>query len=414
MRFLHSSDWHLGRLLHEVRLLEDQSHLLDQILAMAQDLKPDFLLIAGDIYDKAVPPPEAVELLGDFLARLILDCKVPALMLSGNHDSAKRLGFCARLLSGQGLVISGSLKDARKPVTFMDSHGPVDIHLLPYADPAEVREAYPQEDARGHNEAMAALLRNLENDPSRRRILACHAFVAGGAESDSERPLSVGGTGAVDSLLFEGFQYAALGHLHRPQRIGSAGEIHYSGSLFKYSISERDHIKGVNLVEMGGEGSCKVDRIPFSLKRDLRRIEGSLEDLLRPAEDGGRGDYLEAVLTDEGPLLQPMERLRGVYPNMLHIERPYLSRGHAGGRVSAGDHRTRSDADLFGSFFRQVSGRELSASETAVFASAVAGAAGERETAADAAIPDPEASASGIGGAPAPARARAASGRVPE
>lgn len=381
MRFLHSSDWHLGRLLHEARLLEDQSHLLDQILAMARDLKPDFLLIAGDIYDKAVPPPEAVDLLGDFLARLILDCKVPALMLSGNHDSAQRLGFCARLLSGQGLIISGSLQDARKPVTFRDAHGPVDIHLLPYADPANVREAYPQEDARGHNEAMAVLLRNLETDASRRRILACHAFVAGGAESDSERPLSVGGTGAIEASLFEGFQYAGLGHLHRPQKIGVAGEIHYSGSLFKYSISERDHIKGVNLVEMGGDGACKVDRIPFSLKRDLRRIEGSLEDLLRPADGSGRGDYLEAVLTDEGPLLQPMERLRRIYPNMLHIERPYLSRSHSGGRVSVGDHRTRTEADLFASFFKQVSGRELSAPESAAFEQAVADAGGTGEAA---------------------------------
>src|SRR5690606_5744881 len=272
MRFLHTSDWHLGRSLHEARLLEDQAHLLEGILAMARDLKPDFLLIAGDIYDKAVPPHEAVELLGDFLARLILDCKVPALMLAGNHDSAQRLGFCSRLLSAQGLVIAGSLAAARKPIVMQDRYGPVDIHLIPYAEPAHVRELYPEAEARGHNEAMGAMLGNLETDPGRRRVLACHAFVAGGLASESERPLAVGGSGAVDASLFEGFQYVGLGHLHRPQKLAGPGECHYSGSLFKYSFSESSHQKGINLVEMDSAGACRVERVPLSARRDLRRI----------------------------------------------------------------------------------------------------------------------------------------------
>jgi DNA repair protein SbcD/Mre11 len=288
-------------------------------------------------------------------------------MLSGNHDSAQRLGFCSRLLSAQGLVIAGSLAEARRPVAMRDRFGPVDIHLIPYAEPAHVRELYPEAEARGHNEAMGLMMKNLETDPGRRRVLACHAFVAGGLESDSERPLAVGGSGAVDASRFEGFQYVALGHLHRPQKLAVPGECHYSGSLFKYSFSECSHQKGINLVEMDADGACRVERIPLSAKRDLRRIEGSLEELLRPPDGAGRQDYLEAVLTDEGPLLQPMERLRKIYPNMLHIERPYLARNASGGRISVGDHRAKTAADLFGTFFRQVSGRGMSAAEAEAF-----------------------------------------------
>ena len=223
MRFLHSADWHLGRVYHGVSLLEDQAHALQQFVRIAADTRPDAILLAGDIYDRSVPPAEAVRLLDLVLSELILELKIPVVMIAGNHDGPDRLAFGSGLLQRAGLTVRGPVEMDAMPLVLRDAHGEVEIHALPYAEPALVRSASGDDTIADHHAALAAQTAAVRaaQVPGRRTVVVAHAFVQGGAESESERPLSVGGTGAVGVGVFDGFDYVALGHLHRPQAIGT-------------------------------------------------------------------------------------------------------------------------------------------------------------------------------------------------
>ena len=404
MRFLHSADWHLGRVHHGVSLLEDQAHVLQQFVRIAADTRPDAILLAGDIYDRSVPPAEAVRLLDLVLSELILELKIPVVMIAGNHDGPDRLAFGSGLLQRAGLVVRGPVEMDATPLVLRDAHGEVEIHALPYAEPALVRSASGDDTIADHHAALAAQTAAVRaaQVPGRRTVVVAHAFVQGGAESESERPLSVGGTGAVGVEVFDGFDYVALGHLHRPQAIGTkrggesaagagrgdavevcrsadavdvadaanatnatnaaapwrSARIQYSGSLLKYSFAEADHGKSVNLVELDAEGNCTVERIPLVPRRDLRILEGELAALVAAAAtDPARDDYVLARLTDHGALLDAMGKLRSAYPNALAIERPTLT-GDGPGRATA-DHRRTRIQDLFASFHEQTTGVAL-------------------------------------------------------
>ncbi len=407
MRFLHSADWHLGRVYHGVSLLEDQAHVLQQFVRIAADTRPDAILLAGDIYDRSVPPAEAVRLLDLVLSELILELKIPVVMIAGNHDGPDRLAFGSGLLQRAGLVVRGPVEMDAAPLVLRDAHGEVEIHALPYAEPALVRSASGDDTIADHHAALAAQTAAVRaaQVPGRRTVVVAHAFVQGGAESESERPLSVGGTGAVGVGVFDGFDYVALGHLHRPQAIGTkrggesaagagrgdavevcrsadavdvadaanatnatnaanaaapwrSARIQYSGSLLKYSFAEADHGKSVNLVELDAEGNCTVERIPLVPRRDLRILEGELAALVAAAAtDPARDDYVLARLTDHGALLDAMGKLRSAYPNALAIERPTLT-GDGPGRATA-DHRRTRIQDLFASFHEQTTGVAL-------------------------------------------------------
>ncbi|HQV08477.1 MAG TPA: exonuclease SbcCD subunit D [Thauera sp.] len=407
MRFLHSADWHLGRVYHGVSLLEDQAHVLQQFVRIAADTRPDAILLAGDIYDRSVPPAEAVRLLDLVLSELILELKIPVVMIAGNHDGPDRLAFGSGLLQRAGLVVRGPVEMDAAPLVLRDAHGEVEIHALPYAEPALVRSASGDDTIADHHAALAAQTAAVRaaQVPGRRTVVVAHAFVQGGAESESERPLSVGGTGAVGVGVFDGFDYVALGHLHRPQAIGTkrggesaagagrgdavevcrsadavdvadaanatnatnatnaaapwrSARIQYSGSLLKYSFAEADHAKSVNLVELDAEGNCTVERIPLVPRRDLRILEGELAALVAAAAtDPARDDYVLARLTDHGALLDAMGKLRAAYPNALAIERPTLT-GDGPGRATA-DHRRTRIQDLFASFHEQTTGVAL-------------------------------------------------------
>ena len=407
MRFLHSADWHLGRVYHGVSLLEDQAHVLQQFVRIAADTRPDAILLAGDIYDRSVPPAEAVRLLDLVLSELILELKIPVVMIAGNHDGPDRLAFGSGLLQRAGLVVRGPVEMDATPLVLRDAHGEVEIHALPYAEPALVRSASGDDTIGDHHAALAAQTAAVRaaQVPGRRTVVVAHAFVQGGAESESERPLSVGGTGAVGVGVFDGFDYVALGHLHRPQAIGTkrggesaagagrgdavevcrsvdavdvadaanaanatnatnaaapwrSARIQYSGSLLKYSFAEADHGKSVNLVELDAEGNCTVERIPLVPRRDLRILEGELAALVAAAAtDPARDDYVLARLTDHGALLDAMGKLRSAYPNALAIERPTLT-GDGPGRATA-DHRRTRIQDLFASFHLEATGVAL-------------------------------------------------------
>lgn len=359
MKFLHTADWHLGRQFHNVSLLDDQSHLLDQFVALAKDREVDAVVIAGDVYDRAVAPANAVSLLNDVLERLVLSAGIPVLMIAGNHDSPERLGFGSKLLNAGGFHVYGPLRSALEPVALPDAHGEVHFCPLPFADPAVVRLHLDDDSLHSHDAAVGALATQLRAKlPTDARAVAIgHCWVSGGTESESERPLTVGGTGEVSSTCFDGFQYTALGHLHRPQQVGEG--IHYSGSLLKYSFSEVDHRKSVNLVDIDAGGAVTVERIELSPRRDVRIIEGALDELLKgPAAGEPADDYLLVRLSDQKAILDAIGKLRLVYPNVLHLERPGLQAGESA-ELKGGDHLKRKEVDLYKDFYKEVTGNEL-------------------------------------------------------
>ncbi len=372
MRILHTSDWHLGRIFHGVHLTDDQACVLDDFVRLAGEAKPDVVLIAGDIYDRSIPPAEAVKLLDETLSRILLDHEIPVILIAGNHDSPERLGFGASLMARQGLQLVGQLTGDMAPVVIRDQHGPVYFCPFPYAEPSIIKERLSAPDATDHNSAMLALARHLAaRVPGGARTVAlAHAFVAGGECSESERPLSVGGTGAVDAACFQPFHYTALGHLHRAQSAGSA-HIYYAGSLMKYSFSEAAHQKSVTLVEMDGAGQVALETVPLAPRRDVRCLEGYLHDILAGPQNGEcRDDYIMVTLKDTGAILDAIGKLREVYPNILHIERPCLT-GCGVLRGPGGDHRTLSEADLFFSFFEQVTGSPLTDEQALAFSETI-------------------------------------------
>lgn len=368
MRFLHTADWHLGRVYHGVSLLEDQAYVLRDFVRIAAERRPDAILIAGDIYDRSVPPAEAVRLLDAVLTELVAGLGIPVVMIAGNHDGPDRLAFGSGMLTRAGLTVCGPVTDRVVPLMLRDTHGEVAVYPLPYAEPALVRAALGDDSLTDHHAALGAQLQAIRtaHRAGTRAIVVAHAFVLGGSESESERPLSVGGSGAVGAALFEGFDYVALGHLHRPQQAGSA-RIHYAGSLLKYSFAEADHVKSVNLVELDAAGTCTVERIALAPRRDLRIVEGTLESIVAAAAaDPGRDDYVLARLTDSGALLDAMGKLRTAYPNALAIERPMLQ-GAGDGRAAA-DHRRIRVEDLFAGFYAEMTGQPLEDAAAAVLA----------------------------------------------
>lgn len=366
MRFLHTSDWHLGRIFHGVHLTSDQAHILDQFFYLVRDTKPDAVVIAGDIYDRAVPPTEAVNLLDDTLSRLLLDLKVPVIAIAGNHDSPERLGFGNRLLSRQGLHVVGQLPGQLAPVVINDSHGPVYFLPLTYAEPALVRERFGNDSAIDHQTAIELMIKQaLANVPAQVRTVAvAHAFIAGGEESESERPLSVGGSSMVSAKVFSPFNYTALGHLHNSQQAGG-DNIRYSGSLLKYSFAEAGHRKGINLVELDEQGHAEVEVVSLSPRRDVRCIDGFFKDLLNgPQNTESPDDYIMVTLRDSSPILDARGQLQAVYPNVLHIDLPRLNTG-GNLRGPQGDHRRLGETQLFSTFFEQMTGETLNNEQAA-------------------------------------------------
>jgi len=359
LRFIHTADWHLGRILYGVHLTDDQAFLLDQFIEYVRESQIDVVLIAGDIYDRAVPPLEAVKLLDETLARLVLDIGIPVFVIPGNHDSSDRLGFGSRIMSDKGLHLVNSLNPAEQVFQLHDTFGDVYVSAIPFLEPVLARQFFQDDGIVNQNTALKASIQSIRNNiPSNARsVIMAHAFVTGGSVSDSERPLSVGTAEEVNISNFINFNYTALGHLHRPQSISSVS-INYSGSLLKYSFSEASHSKSFNLVEMDKNGDCAVERVSLIPKHDLRRISGTMQEILvNSAEDKHPDDYLEVTLTDPGPILNALPRLREVYKNVMHIERPQFKADRT--KRIEGDVTKLSDVDLFGAFYKQVKGVDL-------------------------------------------------------
>ncbi|WP_329390734.1 exonuclease SbcCD subunit D [Streptomyces sp. NBC_01716] len=343
MRFLHTSDWHLGRSFHRVSLLDAQAAFLDHLVATALTREVDAVLVAGDVYDRAVPPLSAVELFDRALHRLA-EARVPTVMISGNHDSARRLGVGAGLIDHAGIHLRTDPARCATPVVLPDAHGDVAFYGLPYLEPALVREEFKAAKA-GHEAVLAAALDRVRADlaarpQGTRSVVLAHAFVAGGAASDSERDITVGGVSAVPAGTFDGVDYVALGHLHGSQTLTE--RVRYCGSPLAYSFSETDHRKTMWLVDLGPAGEIDAERIDCPVPRPLARLRGSLAGLLDdPALTRHEQAWIEATLTDPVRPAEPMARLVERFPHTLSL-------------VFDPD---RGDKDVVASYARRLEGR---------------------------------------------------------
>ncbi|GIU29971.1 exonuclease SbcCD subunit D [Shewanella sp. MBTL60-007] len=359
MKFIHTSDWHIGRQLHNQSLLDDQRFVLNQIIELASEHSVDAVVVAGDIYDRSVPPANAVALLDEVVNRLVNELKIPMIMIAGNHDGHERLGFASRQMNNSGLHIIGPLTKEVRAIELKGKVGSAVFYGLPYADPATVRQVFDCEVCT-HEEAMAKLLEQVDEHDSRGlpKVVVSHCFLDGGSESESERPLSIGGADKISPKLFTPYSYTALGHLHGPQYKG-AEHVRYSGSMLKYSFSEQHQNKSVTLVEVDGDGKASFELLPLKAMRDVRIIEGELAQLLESGKtDINREDYLMVRLSDKTAILDAMGKLRSVYPNVLHLERTGLM-SETGKVELSRDHIKKGELDMFTDFFTQVSGETM-------------------------------------------------------
>lgn len=353
MKFIHLADLHLGRRICGFSMIEDQRHILSQIMEMISEEKPDFVLIAGDVYDKLSPPVEAVTLLDDFLTDLS-QRGIETFIIAGNHDSPERIAFGASLMNKSGIHFSPIYDGRAEKFTVNDEHGEADIYLLPYLRTAEARRFFPDEDIRDSASAVRAAVKAMGIDSSRRNIIVSHQFVEGGETSDSERG-AVGGTDGVPAEVYADFDYAALGHLHKPQAMTS-GSIRYGGTPLKYSISEAEQHKGLTVCELGIKGEpVNVTVRELTPLRDMRIIEGSFEDLMNGSSD----DYVQIQLTDTERIPDAQKKLRALYPHILGVK--YVNELERA-PIEIGEETASAEAspfELFEGFFAEANGKQM-------------------------------------------------------
>ena len=366
MKLIHLSDLHLGKRVNEFSMLEDQKHILWEILRIVGEEKPDGIIIAGDVYDKTIPPAEAVALLDEFLVRLA-GLKQEVFMISGNHDSAERIAFGGRLMELSGIHLSPVFSGTVEPCVLKDDFGEVRIWMLPFVKPADVRRVYPEEEIADYTAAVRTVVGHMETDPSARNVLVAHQFVTGAARSESE-DVSVGGMDNVDASVFDGFDYVALGHIHGPQHIGKK-TVRYCGTPLKYSFSEKDQKKSVTVVTLGEKGNTKVRTVPLEPRHDLREIRGTYDELtLRKNYEGTAvDDYLHVILTDEDDVPDAMARLRTVYPNIMKLDYDNRRTRMSSDVGMAETAERKSGIELFDEFYAAQNGQPLT-EEQRIFA----------------------------------------------
>lgn len=375
MKLLHTADLHIGKRLHEQSLLEDQKYILEQMVTIARKQKVDVVMIAGDVYDRPVPPAEAVSLLDEFLTTLIKE-GIKVIMISGNHDSPERVAFADRILEKQGLYIAGNYESPLKTVVLSDEFGEVRFVCMPFVKPAVVASDVASDtvatagEVSARQEAAWAVEQMLSRTPMplslrQRAVLVTHYFVTGenGENpelSDSETDVNVGGLDNVPAGMFQMFDYVALGHIHKPQHIGKQS-VYYSGSPLKYSFGEALGEKSVNLVELGEPGEVKVEKIPLKPLRELRCIKGKLEELIHPevVNAGDAEDYLQVTLTDTEELIDPVSTLRSVYPNVLQVLLEKNLPKEQGNYESSLQIERKSTEELFGDFYEMLKGEPM-------------------------------------------------------
>ncbi len=358
MKMFHLSDLHLGKKVNGFSMIEDQAYILEEILHIADEEKPDAVIIAGDVYDKAIPTTDAVTLLDDFLTRLS-GKNIPVFMISGNHDSPERLSFASRLLADQHIFLTSVYDGNAAKICLEDEYGPVFVYLLPFIKPSTVRYALANEVAT-YEDALKIAIERMNIDTKARNVLVAHQFVTGALRCESEEIL-VGGLDNVDASLFDDFDYVALGHIHSPQNVGR-DTIRYCGTPLKYSFSEASQEKSVTVVELKEKGNVSVNLIPLKPLHDMRVIRGTYMELTSRSfyENINTLDYIKAVLTDEEDILDGLQKMRVIYPNIMQFQYGNLRTGSdqplSDGRESA----MLSELELFEEFYSKQNNQPMS------------------------------------------------------
>ena len=371
MRILHTSDWHLGRSFHREGMLTHQAAFIDHLLEVVDAERVDLVAVSGDVYDRALPPVDAVRLADESLVRLA-GSRAKVVLTSGNHDSAQRLGFSSRLIDAAGVFIRSDISGVGTPISLDDEHGPVAVYGLPYLDPHAVVDPWALPE-RSHQAALAEAMQRVRDDlaarsSATRSVVLAHAFVAGAAPSDSERDISVGGVARVPVDVFAGVDYAALGHLHGPHTLTDA--IRYSGSPLAYSFSEAGHRKGSWLVELGADGLSHAEFVDAPVPRPLARLRGSLEELLNdPTYAADEGAWVEATLTDRVRPAQAMDRLRRRFPHALLLS--FDATLPVTGLAPVAPSSVRTDHDIARDFMTDMRGAPPDDDETALLFQAI-------------------------------------------
>ena len=364
MKIFHMGDWHIGKLVNGFYMTEDQEFIIEKIYEAIKKEKPDVVVIAGDLYDRSVPPVHAVELLNKTMKKIVKDLNTKVIALAGNHDSNERVEFASSLLCDSGLYIVGNLKRKIDKIVLEDEYGKVNFYPIPYADVPVVRDLFEDENIKTHDLAMQKIISEILNDfnEDERNIAVAHGYVTqmkednfeALEESDSEKPLSIGGTEYINSKHFEKFNYTALGHLHGPQKVRS-DKIRYSGSLMKYSFSEVNQKKGITIVDIDENGDVDIEIYNLKPRRDFRVKTGTLEEIIKGFDNSSENyeDYIKVILKDKGELLDPMAKLRSIYPNVMELTREErVSRNSS--RNVATNIKEKSKITLFKNFYEDI------------------------------------------------------------
>ena len=362
MKLMHLADLHLGKRVNGFSMMEDQEYILNRILEIMEEEQPDGLLIAGDVYDKTIPPAEAVRRMDDFLTA-VAEKHVPVFLISGNHDSAERVAFGHQLMQGSGIWISPVYDGTIRHHTLEDRWGEVNIYLIPFLRPSVVRSFFPDVEIEDYTDALRTIIEDLQVDTFRRNVVLAHQFVtAAGAlpETCDSEQLSVGGLDRVDGSVFSPFDYTALGHLHGPQRVGSE-TIRYAGSPLKYSFSELHQKKSVTVAELRAKGETEIRQIPLQPRREMIELRGTFEEILEEARKKGepQTDYYHMILTDETDVVDALSRLREYYPNIMLLDYDNR-RTRSQKEVEQLDRvEERTPGELFAALYEQQNGQEM-------------------------------------------------------
>ena len=372
MRILHLADLHLGKILQEQPLIEDQKYMLEEIIKKVQEENIEIILISGDIYDRSIPQTDAVDMLDYFLNKLIKDLKKQVFMISGNHDSKERLGFGNKIFENDGLYISSKYEGQIKKVELQDEYGKLNIYLLPFIKPVEVKK-YFEDEILSYDETIKKIIEKENIDETQRNIILTHQFVTCIGEeverTDSET-ISLGGIDNVDISNYDKFDYVAIGHVHRPQRIGR-DTARYAGTMLKYSFSEVNHKKTIPIIDFKEKGNINIKLVELIPLRDMREIKGPIEELTKKEnyKNTNTEDYIKAIITNEEPVYDAIGQIRKVYPNVLKLEIQ-----NSKSSVSQNDEKekelqnikNKSEVELFNEFYKFQNYTELNDEQTQV------------------------------------------------
>lgn len=348
MKFIHMADLHIGKSLNGFSMLEDQKYILGEILEIIDKEKPDGVLLAGDVYDKKMPPAEAVALFDDFLYALS-ERELMIFIISGNHDSPERLSFGGRIMEKSRVYISPVYDGKAMAVKMEDEYGPLMVYMLPFIKPSQVRAFFPEEDIETYTDAVRAAVKAMKADPAKRNVLLAHQFVTG-AETFRSEEINVGGLDNVDADVFKDFDYVALGHVHGPQNIGGDERIRFCGTPLKYSFSEARHVKSLTEVELKEKGSLAVRTLPLKPLRDMEEIKGTYGELTYKGYYENtplQNEYLHITLTDEEDIPDAMERLRSVYPYLMRLDYDNARTRTMADEIKGSDGEEKSPEEIF-------------------------------------------------------------------